>query len=355
MHEVRPSDGFNSDGVAASIGLGTLEPLYAIEPARPVSRGTGKRVALWFGCIGAHLVAAFALGLVVGYLMARGTYTTEAARNAAVHRATLVAVPLWIASMLAFWMSQLRRLGYRWFDAFGLFAPIWGLVQLFRWTWRLTALPDRYWSVRDDEMAYDEDLGVMAPVQVSGPNRALRRSAGALAILVVAAGAAFASAKTTDQHLSVRSLSPYRTVEGVTVDLPCTPTRHPKTLHTAAGTAQVATYLCPGADDAFGVTVYQLPGSTMDLQAAAQGAARAVGGSAIGATRVNAAGNPALDFRIGGGRDSGRAVVIFARIIDANVTAAMLTYEVVNPNATTPPPAFDKFLSSVRLPGGVAT
>lgn len=44
-----------------------------------------------------------------------------------------------------------RRVSYRWFDAFLLMIPLFGLIYLWRFAWRLSFLPYRDWPPRPDE------------------------------------------------------------------------------------------------------------------------------------------------------------------------------------------------------------
>jgi hypothetical protein len=44
-----------------------------------------------------------------------------------------------------------RRVSYRWFDAFLLLIPLFGLIYMWRFAWRLSFLPYRDWPPRPDE------------------------------------------------------------------------------------------------------------------------------------------------------------------------------------------------------------
>jgi len=46
-----------------------------------------------------------------------------------------------------------RRVSYRWFDAFLLVIPLFGLIYVWRFAWRLAFLPYRDWPPRPDEAA----------------------------------------------------------------------------------------------------------------------------------------------------------------------------------------------------------
>jgi hypothetical protein len=46
-----------------------------------------------------------------------------------------------------------RRVSYRWFDAFLLLIPLFGLIYVWRFAWRLAFLPYRDWEPRPDEPA----------------------------------------------------------------------------------------------------------------------------------------------------------------------------------------------------------
>lgn len=58
----------------------------------------------------------------------------------------LLAVHLVVFAFLAPLVS------YRWFDTLFLLVPIVSVVFWFRVVWRITALPQRYWPARDEEL-----------------------------------------------------------------------------------------------------------------------------------------------------------------------------------------------------------
>jgi MFS family permease len=47
---------------------------------------------------------------------------------------------------LIVWGFLTKKVGYRWFDVFGLLVPILGIIWLCRWAWRIVNVDDAYWE-----------------------------------------------------------------------------------------------------------------------------------------------------------------------------------------------------------------
>jgi hypothetical protein len=147
------------------------------------------------------------------------------------------------------------------------------------------------------------------------------------------------------------ALEPFRAT-GFSVDLPCRPKPVSRTQHTSLGSVTVVGYACAAGGDGYGVAATTVPGrhsGTVDITAAAKGAANNLGGTATDLTTTTYQGHPAADLRVPNARAGTRPVTVFMRVIDTGSTLYELQYQQDGGNVPAPPANYAAFLASLHI------
>lgn len=96
------------------------------------------QVLKFIGMVVAVYVSALLMGIIVGFVGASSGVDTDSLGT--------VSIVLWYGVALTFMGWLATKVGYRWFDTFGLLVPILGVIWFFKWLWRASSLPNRYWE-----------------------------------------------------------------------------------------------------------------------------------------------------------------------------------------------------------------
>ncbi len=118
----------------------------AVQPST-TPRSTAVHVLLFIGLWLGIILVAVIIGAVIGAAAVAGGAMTGAS-EAQFDDAAESASNIWMLFILGVGALMASKVGYRWFDTFGLLVPILSVIWLVRWMWRFTSLPHRYWSER---------------------------------------------------------------------------------------------------------------------------------------------------------------------------------------------------------------
>lgn len=141
-------DGRNRQGsrVPAQRGGGPM----AREQAAQAGRTRGVRGGMLLGVLA---IESIGMGLAIsGFLPASATRATGADFWGPFGRAVGLAALCVLGVHLVAFALLAPVVSYRWYDTFFLLVPVVSVVFWFRVVWRVTALPERYWPPRDDEV-----------------------------------------------------------------------------------------------------------------------------------------------------------------------------------------------------------
>ena len=156
-----------------------------------------------------------------------------------------------------------------------------------------------------------------------------------------------------DDTKSAASEKPVVTLkgEGFRVQMPGTPKRQVITAQTAAGPVPITAYLTEGGQEGFSMSVLTVPkGVKGNLQGAVQGAAASVKGTLAKTAKTTYQGFPARDARITDAADqNGNKGTVFARVILAKNRIFQLQFVTGGADVTSPPAAYTRFVSSLRI------
>ena len=142
----------DTSGPRPAVGLADLPSLYSEDVV--ATRSTGKRAVLFTGRVLAWLAPLLVVDTLARAVVDVQYYATPADHQQAIQVSSLVGFLIWTVAMLPLFLRWAPKVSYRRRDVFFLFAPIWSIVFPVRVLWRLTALEDRPWPQRADELTY---------------------------------------------------------------------------------------------------------------------------------------------------------------------------------------------------------
>jgi hypothetical protein len=141
-------------------------------------------------------------------------------------------------------------------------------------------------------------------------------------------------------------LVPYKG-DRFSVSMPGTPVKSSQRVSTPAGPVKLISLTVEKSDKAFIVGYTDYPtGTSIDLNGAAQGAAKNVNGRLADLQQVTYRGMPALDFRVV--KAQGRAT-LFQRVLAVNNRLYQLLVAVPGPDVKTPPPVYPLMRDSLTF------
>ncbi|HEX6332439.1 MAG TPA: hypothetical protein VF129_14300 [Actinomycetota bacterium] len=145
---------------AVSVDQGHPGEPSGVSPAsggRPAG-GRAVHALVFVVALAAWVVIAVGLPILIEGVLTKDVYFSEQARDAAVLRATILAVGAYVLYVVGTMALIATRVGYRLRDGLLVFVPIYGFFFVLKMLWRWTGLPDPAWDPRDPSKERAEAL-----------------------------------------------------------------------------------------------------------------------------------------------------------------------------------------------------